>query len=83
MNIVGIGTSPSSGIKKGVVTNIESTVESIREAVREAEASSGVEIRAVHAGITGSHVTSFSSSGVIAVKESEIGKKEIDNDEGH
>ncbi len=79
INIVGIGTSPSAGIKKGVVTNIESTVESIREAVREAEASSGVEIRAVHAGITGSHVTSFSSSGVIAVKESEIGKKEIDN----
>ncbi len=79
LNIVGTGTSPSEGIKKGVVTNIESAVESVRCAVREAEASSGVEIRAVHAGITGSHVTSFSSSGVIAVKEREIGRKEVDS----
>jgi cell division protein FtsA len=79
MNILGIGVSPSAGIKKGVVTNIESTVESIRGAVLEAESSSGVEIRAVHAGITGSHVSSFSSTGIIAVKGREIGQAEIDS----
>lgn len=79
INIIGVGTAQSGGIKKGVVTNIESTVESIREAVRNAEEASGVEIRAVHAGISGSHVSCFSSSGVIAVKEEEIGRKEVDS----
>jgi len=79
INIIGVGTAPSSGIKKGVVTNIESTVESIREAVRKAEEVSGVEIRAVHAGISGSHVTCFQSNGVIAVKGKEIGQQEVDS----
>ena len=79
VNIIGVGSVPSDGIKKGVVTNIESTVESIREAIKEAEATSGVEIRAVHTGITGSHVSCLSSNGVIAIKDGEIGQNEVDS----
>lgn len=79
IDILGIGNVHSSGIKKGVVTNIESTVESIREAVREAEAASGIDVGAVYAGITGSHVNCLSSSGVIAVKGQEIGENEVDS----
>ncbi len=79
INILGTGSASSSGIRKGVVTNIESTVESIREAVREAEVESGIDVRTVYAGITGSHVSSLSSSGVIAVKGQEIGQSEIDS----
>lgn len=79
MHIIGVGTALSRGIKKGVVTNIESTVESIKEAVQKAEKMSGVDIKAVHMGITGSHIGCLSSHGVIAVKEKEIGQKEVDN----
>ena len=79
VNIIGVGSVPSGGIKKGVVTNIESTVESIRAAVKEAEATSGVEIRAVHTGITGSHVSCLSSNGIIAIKDDEIGHKEVES----
>ncbi len=79
INIVGIGKAASRGIKKGVITNIESASESIGEAVQEAEAASGVEIKAVHIGITGGHIGCLSSHGVIAVKEKEIGQKEVDS----
>ncbi len=78
-NIIGMGTAHSRGIKKGVVTNIEKTVESIREAVREAEKMAGVDIRAAHIGITGGHIGCLSSNGVIAVKEKEIGRREIES----
>jgi cell division protein FtsA len=79
VNIIGIGTASSTGIKKGVITNIEYTVESIMEAVQEAEGAAGVDIKAVHVGITGGHIDCLSSHGVIAVKEKEIGQKEVDN----
>ncbi len=79
VNIIGVGTAPSRGIKKGVITNIEHTVESITEAVQEAETTAGVDIKAVHVGITGRHIDSLSSHGVIAVKEKEIGQAEFDN----
>ncbi len=79
VNILGMGTVPSSGIKKGVVTNIESTVQSIQEAVAEAESTAGIHIREVYAGISGSHVECISSNGVIAVKEKEISQKEVDS----
>lgn len=78
-NVIGAGFSPSRGIKKGVVTNIESTVESITEAVRAAEKMAGVEIRAAHIGITGGHMEGLSSNGVIAVKDKEIGRRDIES----
>jgi len=72
INIIGIGTYPSIGLRKGVVVNIESTVESIKKAVEEAELMAGCEIRSVYAGIAGGHITSFNSRGIIAIKGPEI-----------
>ena len=57
INIIGTGTSPSIGLRKGVVVNIESTVESIKKAVEEAELMAGCEISSVYAGIAGGHIT--------------------------
>ncbi len=78
INIIGIGTHPSIGLRKGVVVNIESTVESIKKAVEEAELMAGCEISAVYAGIAGGHITGFNSRGIIAVKGSEIGDNDVD-----
>ena len=77
IDIIGIGTSPSKGLRKGVVTNIESTVESIKKAVEEAELMAGVEINSVYAGIAGGHIKSFNSSGVIAIKNKEVTHADI------
>jgi cell division protein FtsA len=68
INIIGIGSHPSHGLRKGVVVNIESTVESIEKAVEEAELMAGCEIRAVYAGIAGGHINGFNSRGIIAIK---------------
>lgn len=78
INIIGIGTHPSIGLRKGVVVNIESTVESIKKAVEEAELMAGCEISSVYAGIAGGHITGFNSHGIIAVKGSEITKHDVD-----
>ena len=63
IEIIGIGTHPSRGLKKGVVVNIESTVQSIQRAVEEAELMAGCQIDAVYAGIAGSHIRSLNSQG--------------------
>ena len=76
INIIGIGTHPSIGLRKGVVVNIESTVDSIKKAVEEAELMAGCEISSVYAGIAGGHITGFNSRGIVAIKGSEI----TDND---
>ncbi len=78
VDIVGIGTSPSTGLRKGVVVNIEQTVQSIKKALEEAELMAGCEIRSVYAGIAGSHIKGFNSHGVIAVKGGEVGPKDIE-----
>ncbi len=78
LNIVGIGTSPSKGLRKGVVVNIENTVESIKKAVEEAELMAGVEIRSVYTGIAGAHIKGFNSRGVIAIKNQEVSKADIE-----
>ncbi|HDK82277.1 MAG TPA: cell division protein FtsA, partial [Nitrospirae bacterium] len=78
VDIVGVGSAPSKGLRKGVVVNIESTVESIKKAVEEAETMAGIDIKAVHVGIAGGHVSSFQSNGVIAIKEKDIGRQEMD-----
>jgi len=78
VNIIGIGTHPSIGLRKGVVVNIESTVDSIKKAVEEAELMAGCEISAVYAGIAGGHITGFNSRGIVAVKGSEITDHDVD-----
>jgi len=78
IEIIGIGSSPSRGLKKGVVVNIESAVESIKNAVQEAEMMSGVEIKSVYTGTAGRHIKSVSSSGVVAVKDKEIDQGEVE-----
>ncbi len=78
VNIIGIGHHPSRGMKKGVVVNIESTVQSIQRAVEEAELMAGVQIRSVYAGIAGSHIQSFNSHGIVAIKEKEVGPGDVE-----
>jgi cell division protein FtsA len=77
IDIVGIGTAPSSGLRKGVVINIDSTVESITKAVEEAELMAGVEISTVYTGIAGGHIKSFNSTGIVAVKDKEICEQDV------
>jgi len=78
INIIGIGTHPSIGLRKGVVVNIESTVESIKKAIEEAELMAGCEISSVYAGIAGGHITGFNSRGIIATKGKEITQNDVD-----
>lgn len=78
INIIGIGSHPSIGLRKGVVVNIESTVESIKKAVEEAELMAGCEISSVYAGIAGGHITGFNSHGIIAIKGPEITSSDVD-----
>lgn len=78
IDIVGIGTHPSIGLRKGVVVNIESTVNSIRRALEEAELMAGCEITSVYVGIAGGHITGFNSHGIVAVKGNEVTQKDIE-----
>ena len=78
LNIIGIGTHPSIGLRKGVVVNIESTVESIKKAVEEAELMAGCEISSVYAGIAGGHITGFNSRGIVAIKGPEITDQDVE-----
>ena len=72
VNIVGLGSHPSRGLKKGVVVNIESTVQSIQRAVEEAELMAGCQIHSVYAGIAGSHIRSLNSHGIVAIRDREV-----------
>jgi cell division protein FtsA len=78
ISIIGIGTHPSVGLRKGVVVNIESTVESIKKAVEEAELMAGCEISSVYAGIAGGHITGFNSRGIVAIKGPEITQGDVE-----
>jgi cell division protein FtsA len=77
LSIIGIGSHPSRGLRKGVVVNIESTVESIRKAVEEAELMANCEISTAYAGIAGGHIKSFNSHGMVAVKERDITQQDV------
>lgn len=77
LDIIGLGSHPSKGLRKGVVVNIESTVESIKSAVEEAELMAGTEIESVYVGIAGGHIQGFNSHGVIAIKSKEISQADI------
>src|SRR3990167_2450389 len=72
VHIVGIGSHPSRGLKRGVVVNIDSTVQSIQRAVEEAELMAGCQIHSVFAGIAGSHVRSLNSHGIVAIRDKEV-----------
>ncbi len=78
VEIIGVGHHPSRGLKKGVVVNIESTVQSIQRAVEEAELMAGCQINSVYAGIAGSHINSFNSHGIVAIKDKEVHQGDID-----
>jgi cell division protein FtsA len=77
IDIVGIGTHPSRGLRKGVVVDIDATVDSIKHAVEEAELMADCEISAVYAGIAGSHIRAFNSHGVVAVKDREVAPGDV------
>ncbi len=77
IDIVGIGTHPAKGLRKGVVVDIDSTVESIKGAVEEAELMADCEITSVYAGIAGGHIRGFNSHGVVAVKDREVRESDV------
>jgi len=72
LEIIGMGSHESRGLKKGVVVNIESTVSAIQRALEEAELMADCKIQRVHVGIAGSHIRSFNSTGMVAVKDKEV-----------
>src|SRR5512137_3202762 len=78
IEVIGIGTTPSRGLKKGVVVNLESTVHSIQKAIEEAELMAGCQIKSVFAGIAGSHVRSLNSHGIVAIKDKEVVQGDVE-----
>lgn len=78
IEIIGIGSCRSRGLKKGVVVNIESTVQSIQRAIEEAELMAGCEIHSVYAGIAGSHIRSLNSHGIVAIRDNEVSVGDVD-----
>jgi cell division protein FtsA len=77
IEVLGMGTYPSKGLKKGVVVNIDSTVDSIQRAIDEAERMSGYEVGSVYVGIAGSHINSFNSTGMVAIRSQEVTDDDI------
>ena len=77
LKVIGFGSEPSGGLKKGVVVNIEATVYSIDQAIREAERVAGCEINTVFAGIAGSHIRSFDGHGIVRINDGEVSQEDI------
>jgi cell division protein FtsA len=78
VDVIGIGTHPSYGLKRGVVVNIENTVQSIKHAVEEAEHMAGCEIRTVFVGIAGGHIKGISGHGMITLRNREVTRRDVD-----
>ena len=78
LNVIGLGTQPSRGLKKGVVVNIEATMASIQRVLEEAELMADCKIAEVYTGIAGSHIRGFNSHGMVAIKEKEVTQADID-----
>jgi cell division protein FtsA len=78
VEIIGLGSHPSQGLRKGVVINIESTVNSIKKAVEEAGLMAGCEIHTVFTGISGGHIKAFNSHGIVAVKNKEVAQRDLE-----
>ena len=77
VDVVGMGTHASRGLRKGVVVDIDSTVDSIKRAVEEAELMADCEITSVYAGIAGGHINGFNSHGIVAVKDREVSDNDV------
>lgn len=78
LNIIGFGSHPSQGLKRGVVVNIESTVQSIQRSVEDAERMAGCEIFSAYTGIAGSHIRSINSHGIVAIRDREVSMNDVD-----
>lgn len=78
VNVIGFGSHPSQGLKRGVVVNIESTVQSIQKSVEDAELMAGCEIYSAYTGIAGSHIRSINSHGIVAVREQEVSNSDVE-----
>jgi len=78
INVVGLGSHPSQGLKRGVVVNIESAVQSIQNAVEEAELMAGCQIYSAFTGIAGSHIRSINSHGIVAIRDREVTQSDVD-----
>ncbi len=78
LDVVGLSTHPMSGLKRGVVVNIETTVDAISRAVQEAELMANCKIRDVYTGIAGSHIKSFNSNGMVAIKDKEVSPLDVE-----
>src|SRR6201996_7552650 len=78
VDIIGVGTHPSKGLKRGVVVNIDATVQSIQRAVEEAELMAGCQIQAAFTGIAGNHIRSLNSHGIVAIREQEVAQIDVD-----
>ncbi|MBA4696571.1 MAG: cell division protein FtsA [Legionella sp.] len=78
LEIIGVGRHPSRGLKRGVIVDIEATVNSIQRAVQEAELMAGCEVHTVYAGIAGSHIRSLNSHGIVAIKDSEVSRFDVE-----
>lgn len=77
VDVIGLGSSPSKGLRKGVVINIEATVDSISKAITQAETMAGLEITSVFAAISGSHIKGFNSHGIVGIKHKEVSRQDI------
>ncbi len=78
IKVIGLGSCPSRGLKRGVVVNIDSTVHAIKRAVEEAELMAGCNIHSVYAGIAGNHIKSLNSHGIVAIREREVTLADIE-----
>jgi len=78
VEVIGVGTYPSFGLKRGVVVNIDNTIQSVKNAVEEAEHMAGCEIRTVFVGIAGGHIKGISGHGMITLREREVSRRDID-----
>lgn len=78
IDVIGIGSQPSRGLKRGIVVNIDATVQSIQKAIEEAELMAGCKIHSVYTGIAGSHIRSLNSHGIVAIREHEVTQIDVD-----
>ncbi len=78
IEVIGFGSHPSHGLKRGVVVNIESTVQSMQRAIEEAELMAGCRISSAFTGIAGSHIRSFNSHGIVAIRDREVNQSDVD-----
>jgi len=78
IEVIGIGSHPSRGLKRGVVVNIEATVQSIQQAIEEAELMAGCQIHSAFTGIAGSHIRSLNSHGIVAIRDVEVTQTDVE-----